>query len=242
MKTIELVAERITSSKHLIALTGAGISKESNVPTFRGKDGLWKNYDVMELATPSAFARNPKLVWEWYAWRQDLISKCEPNSAHLILSKWENDGRLKRIITQNVDGLHHRAGSEKILEVHGDIWTVKCTQCEYRSRLSEPANGILHCPNCNHNLRPDVVWFGESLDNIIINQVYSELAVADTCLIIGTSGLVQPAASFPYVVKNNDGILIEINIESTLLTEYVDYHLSGRAGAILTQIDEALPK
>ncbi len=233
-------AELISNSTHLIALTGAGISKESNVPTFRGKDGLWKNYDAMELATPTAFARNPKLVWEWYTWRQDLISKCVPNPAHVTLSKWEEEGRLKRIITQNVDGLHYRAGSKTILEVHGDIFALKCTACDFTSRLEKPANGIPLCPECENNLRPDVVWFGESLDGEVMQDVYHELEQADVCIIIGTSALIHPAATFPLIVKQNGGSLIEINVQQTPLTGYVDIHLSGKAGEILPLLDVEL--
>jgi NAD-dependent deacetylase len=234
------VAERIQSAKYQIALTGAGISKESNVPTFRGEDGLWRNYNAMDLATPSAFSRNPGLVWEWYSWRQGLISTCNPNLAHIILSEWERNGLIKTVITQNVDGLHHKAGSMRVLEVHGDLWAVKCINCDYKSRLSKPADGILECPECGQALRPDVVWFGESLDPSVMNEVYSELSKSDLCLIVGTSGIVQPAASFPLVVKQNNGILIEINVERTPLTSFVDVHLEGKAGEILPAIDSYL--
>ena len=240
MTVFEMVVDKIESANHLIALSGAGISRESNVPTFRGEDGLWKNYNAMELATPSAFLRNPELVWEWYSWRQSLISNCNPNPAHLILSKWEREGLLKTLITQNVDGLHHRAGSQRVLEVHGDIWSVKCTNCDYRSRLSKPAEGIPKCPECGQILRPDVVWFGEALHTDIMNEVYSELANSDTCLIVGTSGIVQPAASFPLVVKQNSGILIEINVEETPLSNYVDFHLDGKAGELLPLLDSIM--
>ena len=234
------VAEVIENADYLIALTGAGISRESNVPTFRGADGLWRNYDAMELATPDAFRRNPTLVWEWYNWRQGLISECDPNPGHLILSKWEDSGLLKTLITQNVDGLHVRAGSKNVLEVHGDLWAVKCISCNYKGRLDAPAEGIPACPKCGNHLRPDVVWFGESLNRDVISKVYTELEQADVCLVIGTSALVQPAASFPLVVKQRGGILIEINIEQTPLTSTVDYHLSGKSGEVLPLLDELL--
>ncbi|MFW9840749.1 MAG: Sir2 family NAD-dependent protein deacetylase, partial [Candidatus Thorarchaeota archaeon] len=123
---LQVAADIINKSEYLIALTGAGISKESNIPTFRGKDGLWRKYDAMELATSSAFARNPNLVWEWYIWRQGLIAECEPNPAHTTLVMWEARGILKSLITQNVDGLHRRVGSKNVLEVHGDLWSLKC--------------------------------------------------------------------------------------------------------------------
>ncbi|TFG29787.1 NAD-dependent deacylase [Candidatus Thorarchaeota archaeon] len=233
-------ARAIKDSRHLVALTGAGISKESNVPTFRGSDGLWKNYDAMQLATPDAFYRNPELVWEWYTWRQNLIHSCTPNPAHIILAKWENSGLLKRLITQNVDGLHRRAGSEQIYEVHGNLWSLKCTSCKYTGRLVTPAIGVPVCPSCNSNLRPDVVWFGESLDSVVMSNVYEQLQQSDVCIVIGTSALVQPAASFPLIVKRNEGILIEVNVEPTPLTSVVDFHLEGKAGEVLPCLDSLL--
>ena len=240
MKQYNAAAELIQNAEHLIALTGAGISKESNVPTFRGKDGLWKQYNAMDLATPHAFSQNPQLVWEWYTWRQHLIAKCEPNPAHLTLAKWEQHGLLKTLITQNVDGLHRKAGSTQILEVHGNLWTLKCTNCTYNSRLSQPAQGIPLCPECKSNLRPDVVWFGESLSSTVMDQVYTELQTADIILVVGTSALVQPAASFPLIVKRNGGHILEVNIESTPLTTSADIHITGKAGGVLPKIDRLL--
>ena len=234
---LQSVIDVIAAADHMVALTGAGISKESNVPTFRGEDGLWRNYDAMELATPDAFRRDPTLVWEWYAWRQSLIANCNPNPAHLTLVKWEQKGILKSLITQNVDGLHIRAGSTLVHEVHGDLWALKCVSCDYKGRLDAPADGIPPCPICENNLRPDVVWFGESLDRDTISNVYQELEKADVCLVIGTSSLVQPAASFPLIVKQRGGLIIEVNIERTPLTSAVDYHLTGKAGEILPQLD-----
>ncbi len=236
------VIDVIANADHMVALTGAGISKESNVPTFRGEDGLWRNYDAMELATPDAFRRDPSLVWEWYAWRQGLIANCNPNPAHLTLVNWEQKGILKSLITQNVDGLHIRAGSTNVHEVHGDLWALKCVSCDYIGRLDVPAEGIPPCPKCDNNLRPDVVWFGESLDRDTISNVYQELEKADVCLVIGTSSLVQPAASFPLIVKQSGGLIIEVNIERTPLTSAVDYHLSGKAGEILPQLDLLLTR
>ncbi|MFX1543963.1 MAG: NAD-dependent deacetylase [Promethearchaeota archaeon] len=233
-------AKIISDAEYLIALTGAGVSRESNVPTFRGVDGLWRNYDPMELATPHAFARNPKLVWEWYSWRQGLISECEPNPAHTTLAEWEANGILSHLITQNVDGLHRRAGSEKVLEVHGDLWATKCTSCSFHGRLDSPAKGIPLCPECENMLRPDVVWFGESLDGRIMARVYEELASADIILVVGTSALVQPAASFPLVVKHAGGKILEANIEHTPLTLVSDVHVSGKAGEVLPSIGQLL--
>jgi len=240
LEPIEECVAILQSAKHLIALTGAGISQESNVPTFRGKDGLWRQYNAMELATLAAFHQNPALVWEWYAWRQDLIANCQPNPAHLILAKWENNGLLKTLITQNVDGLHQRAGSKNILLVHGSLWKLKCTLCAYRDRISTPVTGIPRCPECQANLRPDVVWFGECLPSEVLNQVFLELERADAILVIGTSAMVQPSASFPLVVQRHGGQIIEVNIEATPLTDIVNVHIQGKAGEILPLIDQQL--
>jgi len=240
MNHLQKAADLLRKAEYLIALTGAGISKESNVPTFRGKDGLWKQYNAMDLATPQAFGRDPQLVWEWYTWRQELIATCIPNPAHHTLATWEKNGTLKSLITQNVDGLHRKAGSTKVLEVHGDIWTLKCTRCSFHSRKTEPAEGIPTCPSCDANLRPDVVWFGESLPSMIMDQVFTELQKADTILVIGTSVLVQPAASFPLLVKRHGGQILEVNIIETPLTFAADVHLSGKAGEILPQLDQLL--
>jgi NAD-dependent deacetylase len=194
----------------------------------------------MELATPSAFAQKPKLVWEWYSWRQGLIAGCEPNPAHMTLADWEKRGILKTLITQNVDGLHRRAGSKNVLEVHGDLWALKCSSCANRGRLDRPAEGIPSCPECGNDLRPDVVWFGESLDRNFMAEVYAELERADVCLVIGTSALIQPAASFPLVVKQAGGQLIEVNVEETPLTPAVDFRLSGEAGITLPKLNSLL--
>ena len=239
-EVIDNVAAAMRKAEYIIALTGAGISKESNIPTFRGKDGLWKNYDAMELATPGAFRRNPELVWEWYTWRQGLIADCDPNPAHHTLAKWEKEGILKSLITQNVDGLHRRSGSENVHEVHGNLWALKCTYCDHRERLSSPAQGVPKCPSCGSMLRPDVVWFGEGLPQNVLIEVNQELRKADLCFVIGTSAIVYPAAAFPLVVKENGGILVEVNTEETNLSQVSDFNLFGKAGVIMPQIDEAI--
>lgn len=237
---LKKAAKIIGQSNHLIALTGAGISKESNVPTFRGTDGLWKQYDAMQLATPAAFKANPKLVWEWYSWRQGIISECSPNPAHQILAQWEKEGFLKSIITQNVDGLHRRAGSLSLHEVHGNLWKMKCTYCQYHGQLDTPALGVPTCPLCNNHLRPDVIWFGENLNQEIMLEVYKQLDEADVCIVIGTSALVQPAASFPLLVQRHGGTIIEVNVEETPLTPIATIHLNGRAGYLLPQLNALL--
>jgi NAD-dependent deacetylase len=238
--TLRIVARIIKQANYLVALTGAGISKESNVPTFRGEDGLWKKHDAMQLATPEAFRKDPQLVWEWYSWRQSLIAGCSPNPAHEALATWEQKGVLKSLITQNVDGLHARAGSTIIYEVHGNLWSLKCTSCEYTGQLVEPAEEVPICPSCGSHLRPDVVWFGESLDQQTMLAVYRELESADVCLVIGTSALVQPAASFPLIVKERGGSIIEVNTEETPLSPIATVHLHGKAAEILPRLDSLI--
>jgi NAD-dependent deacetylase len=237
---LEKCVELLLNASYVIALTGAGISQESNVPTFRGEEGIWRQYNAMELATPNAFHQNPSLVWEWYAWRQDLIAKCQPNPAHLVLAKWETKGILKTLITQNVDGLHRRAGSKNLLLVHGSLWKLKCTRCAYKSDVSAPETGIPQCPDCQANLRPDVVWFGESLSREVLDQVLIELERSDVIMVVGTSAMVQPSASFPLIVQRRGGRIIEVNTEATPLTAIADVHLRGKAGELLSKIDDQL--
>jgi NAD-dependent deacetylase len=237
---LKQAANVIDQSKYLIALTGAGISKESNVPTFRGTDGLWRQYDAMQLANPAAFRANPQLVWEWYSWRQGLISECNPNHAHEVLAIWEKKGLLKCIITQNVDGLHRRAGSISLHELHGNIWNLKCISCGHHEHLEAPAVGVPTCPLCNSYMRPDVVWFGESLNREIMIDVYNELDRADACIVIGTSALVQPAATLPLIVREQGGSIIEVNIAKTPLTSKATIHLNGSAGDVLFRLNALL--
>jgi len=234
---IEKVAEVILKSKHLIALTGAGISAESGIPTFRGPNGLWKRYRPEDLATPEAFARNPKLVWEWYAWRINLVLNAKPNPAHYALAELEKMNLLKMLITQNVDDLHERAGSKKIVHLHGEILKVVCTRCEYEARLNAPPKDIPpKCPMCQALLRPGVVWFGEPIPPAALSLAFSEAEMADVILVVGTSGVVMPAGQIPYIVKSHGGIVIEINIQESAITPIADFFITGRAGEVLPRI------
>lgn len=204
----------------VVALTGAGISAESGVPTFRGEDGLWRQQRAEQLATPEAFRRNPQLLWEWYNWRRELIDKCAPNAAHRTLASMERSLTECTIITQNVDGLHRAAGSVSILEIHGNIWRVRCTACRYQANDHRVPLPYLppHCPECGGLLRPDVVWFGESLPGDVIDAAWAAASRCRTMLVIGTSAVVQPAASLPLVAVRNGAQLIEINPAETPLS------------------------
>jgi NAD-dependent deacetylase len=225
----------LRNATHIAVLTGAGISAESGVPTFRdAQTGLWASYDPMELATPGAFQRNPRLVWEWYAWRRALIAKAEPNAAHLALAAMEKFSSQFTLITQNVDGLHQKAGSRRVIELHGNIWRSKCSQ-EERVVPSWDEEGEVPptCPNCGGLLRPDVVWFGESLPAESLSAAIRAARSCDVFLTAGTSGLVQPAASLPVIALESGARVVEINPEPTPLSPLMNDVVSGPAGEIL---------
>ncbi len=232
-------AEMMTGAKRVAVLTGAGISAESGVPTFRGKDGLWKQYRAESLATPDAFGRDPALVWEWYDWRRGIVSKVSPNRGHSVLAEWEGLFPHLDIITQNVDGLHAKAGSTKIIELHGNIWKLRCTREDtiYHD-LNAPLPQIPPlCPVCQSILRPHVVWFGESLDPEVINEAFRLCRESEVMLVVGTSAVVYPAAALPLAASEAGAKIIEINPDPTPLTSSSDISLRGKAGEILPLLD-----
>ncbi len=214
----------ITKLEPLVVLTGAGVSAESGVPTFRGAEGLWRTYKAEELATPIAFHRDPLLVWEFYAWRRELIAACKPNQAHLLLAEIENQISDFTLITQNVDGLHASAGSRNIIELHGSIWRMRCPNCGDRwDDRKVPLEKLPpSCPGCAENARPDVVWFGEALDPEVIDGVFETVQRARVMLVIGTSGIVYPAAELPRVGKMHGAKLFEINTEETPISSIAE--------------------
>jgi len=222
---------RIASARAITILTGAGISADSGVPTFRGAEGLWRTYRAEDLATPEAFARNPRLVWEWYNWRRELIATKQPNPAHLAIAELEHRSPdTFWLITQNVDGLHRAAGSQRLSEIHGNIWKVRCTGCGLISDNREVPLPILPtCRQCGELLRPHIVWFGEPLQEEDLRRCDEALRACDLLLVIGTSGVVYPAASFTSVAKEVGALVIEINLESTAQSNLVDLSLQGRA-------------
>ncbi len=224
----------IQSASSIAVLTGAGISAESGVPTFRGAGGLWKNYRPEELATPQAFARNPSLVWEWYAWRRELIAKTEPNPGHFALAELESRTTEFTLITQNVDGLHDRAGSRNIRKVHGDIWDLRCTGCGRQQRNETvPLPTLPPLCDCGAMLRPGVVWFGESLPPGVWDDAERAAANCDVMLVIGTSAVVYPAAGLVPLAARSGARVIEVNLEATPFSERLDKSFRGKAGEIL---------
>lgn len=237
--SIRQIAERIKSSTRVVVLTGAGISQESGVPTFRGADGLWQNFRAEELATPEAFHRDPMLVWRWYDWRRGLIKPLKPNPGHYALVELEQRIEDFTLLTQNVDGLHRAAGSENPIEIHGTIWRVRCLECKKTFENREvPIKILPKCEVCGGLLRPNVVWFGESLDEKILHTIYTRLQRTEVMLIVGTSGVVQPAASFGIVAKRAGAFVAELNRSNTLQSSLFDLSIQGKAGELLPRLLE----
>jgi NAD-dependent deacetylase len=252
----------LEGAREVLVVTGAGISADSGVPTFRGPQGLWKRYRPEELATPQAFARDPCLVWEWYGWRRAKVAACRPNEAHFALARWGRRREGVRIVTQNVDGLHALAAAEVTeeadeealldaresgtgaptdpvdpaapLELHGSLFRVRCTRCPERYSHRDPIeaeseDSLPSCRTCGALVRPDVVWFGEALPADILGEAFGLAERADACLVIGTSAVVQPAASLPALTRSRGGNVIEVNPEPTPLSGLATVSL--RAGA-----------
>lgn len=233
---MEMVKALLDGSRKVVVLTGAGVSAESGVPTFRGKDGLWKSHRPEDLARPDAFAVHPELVWEFYNWRRDLVSKCEPNPAHLALAEMERQMSNFLLITQNVDGLHGVAGSRKLIEMHGSLWQLKCTKCTHAREDRTELPDMPECPVCGHLLRPGVVWFGEPLVPGVLKLAIAQISAADVFISIGTSNLVQPAASFYQLAKDHGAVTVEVNLEPTANTGFMDFALHGKAGDIVPDL------
>jgi len=242
MLTKEALIIKLKESKDVAVLTGAGISAESGVPTFRGKDGLWRQYRAEELATPQAFAANPKLVWEWYDWRRSIIHPLSPNAAHLTIAKLEKYYDKFTVITQNVDGLHAKAGSKNIIELHGNIWKVQCiVEGNVMENYEVPLKEIPPKCKCNALLRPYIVWFGEPLHPYTFENAVAAVESAQILLVIGTSAIVQPAASLPIIAKEYNKIVVEINIDDTPLTPIVDLSIKGKAAEVIPSLFFWLP-
>jgi len=238
MEISNTLLSKLKTFRNVVAVCGAGISRESGVPTFRGENGLWKKFRPEELANFDAFISNPELVWEWYNFRKRLISSVEPNPGHYSLFEMEGLFENFFIITQNVDNLHRRTGNKNVIEIHGNIMRSKCIKCnKYYDDLpfDENVKSVLEC-GCGGIIRPDVVWFGEMLSENLLAKSYELLGECQLLFVIGTSGYVYPAASFPLLAKENDAYLVEINIERTNISNIMDEVLLGPAGEILPEI------
>jgi NAD-dependent deacetylase len=230
----ESISEQIKNYKKIVFVTGAGISQESGIPTFRGNDGLWKNYDPMKLATIDAFYENPKLVWGWYNERRKNIFQAQANLGHKAIAELEKYAQVT-VLTQNIDGLHRKAGSSNVLELHGSIVKIKCSVCDYNEEILTEISAFPPLCKCGNILRPDVVWFGELLPQDVWQNAIEFASQCDLMIIVGTSLVVSPANTLPLYAKQNNATLIEINPENT--------ELSGEMDEIIRNTSvETLPK
>jgi NAD-dependent deacetylase len=229
------LADKLRTAHYVAVLTGAGVSAESGIPTFRdAQTGLWAKYDPQELATPQAFQQNPQLVWDWYAWRGELVGRAAPNPAHIALAELERRVPRLTLITQNVDGLHQQAGSRNVVELHGNIARTKCfAEDVVVERWDETGEIPPRCPRCGGPLRPDVVWFGERLPEAALLAAQEAVLHCDMFFSIGTSGVVEPAASLPFVALKQGATVVIVNPETKPSPGPTLYGLSGPAGAVL---------
>jgi len=229
--------EELINAKNPLILTGAGISRESGIPVFRGKEGLWNSHRAEDLATLNAFQKNSELVWEWYNWRKKIVLANQPNRAHHALVKIQSLLKSLPVITQNVDGYHSDAGTKNLIEMHGNIFRTKCMDCSNVSWLRTHESSKPLCDKCRGLLRPDVVWFGEMLDHQVMSEIEKLMKKCDLIVVIGTSGVVYPAAGFAGRVFGKGGSVIEINIEPS-----IDYAISieGAAGEVLLSLLQLL--
>jgi NAD-dependent deacetylase len=234
------MVSRLLHADRVVAFTGAGISAESGVPTFRGSEGIWSKFKPEELATMQAFLRNTELVWEWYAARKKIIANIQPNPGHYALVKMERLFGTFTVVTQNIDNLHRRAGSSTVYELHGNIERNYCITCgkPFTNLEVFSVQGVPRCDKCNGLIRPDVVWFGELLPEDEWEESVRAMESADVCLSIGTSGLVYPAADLPIRAKRRGAFLVEINPEPTFITPLADEFLCGPSGVILPALEE----
>ena len=234
---LEAARELLAGVRRLAVLTGAGMSAESGVPTFRdAQTGLWSRFDPMQLASPEGFRADPSLVWRWYAWRRGLVARAQPNAGHIALAQAAGRFDSLRIVTQNVDGLHQRAGSREVIEIHGNILRSRCLdECGVRYDLPEdlPAGEPPRCPNCGSWLRPDVVWFGEMLDPGLLDAAEQAATGAEALLVVGTSGLVYPAAGLPLRARRAGTRVVIVNPLPTEIDPVADVVVSAAAGAVL---------
>jgi NAD-dependent deacetylase len=249
----EIAAARAALAKALrvVVLTGAGVSAESGIPTFRGEGGLWKQFRPEELATPIAFGRDPRLVWEWYASRRETVRGCRPNAAHLTLARWALSRPGVTLVSQNVDDLHERAAREvsadpdaarraEPIRLHGSLFHDRCTRCQYRAEAAAvdatSLESLPHCPECGGLMRPDVVWFGEMLPLRAVEAAFAAAGEAEACLVVGTTGAVYPAAGVAHAAKATGASVVIVDPGPTELDAIADIRLQGTAGDVVPRI------
>jgi NAD-dependent deacetylase len=238
---LRLAAERVAAAQRVAVLTGAGISAESGVPTYRGVGGLWQELPMEEVATPEAFARDPQRVWKWHDEKRAQLAGIRPNAGHKALARLEravaDRGGRMLLATQNIDGLHRLAGSWNVLELHGSLLRMRCSSCSHRQTIGfDPVPAPPSCPRCGELMRPDVVWFGEALDEEVLRTAVRAVVSSEVFLTIGTSSLVYPAAGLVEAAADSDASVIEVNLEPTPATALADVALHGKAGDILPKL------
>ena len=235
------VLEALGNARHVLVLTGSGVSAESGVPTFReAQTGLWENFDPHQLATPEAFLQDPALVWRWYRWRRELVAKASPNPGHFALATLESLVPELTLVTQNVDGLHQRAGSAAVTEYHGNLFETRCFSGPCPQSGAEPADEIPTCPLCGGLLRPGVVWFGEAIPAAAMLTAQQAAEDCDVFLSIGTSSLVWPAAGLGESARNAGATVVEINLDTTPMSSRSHHVLQGKSGELLPELVNCL--
>lgn len=242
MKYPQSFINRLHTSDNILIFTGAGISAESGIETFRGKGGLWNKMKPEELASFNGFIKNPNLVWEWYQYRRKIVRETKPNPGHYAITELEKYYKSVSVVTQNVDNLHSRAGSTNVIELHGNIERNFCISCNtfYGEKDFLSVKEAPNCPKCGGMIRPDVVWFGENLPDGVFEKAELLARESDICFIVGTSAVVYPAAYIPITAKEFGAYLVEINIEKTEISSMVDFSLIGNSGEILPNILETI--
>lgn len=235
------LARQIKDAQKIVFVTGAGISAESGIPTFRGKEGLWRKYDPMQLATIDAFYENPSLVWEWYEERRKNILAARPNAGHFAIAELAKHKDVV-ILTQNIDGLHQRAGSKNVLELHGSIIRIKCTSCDFNDNITKPFEELPPKCRCGKILRPDVVWFGEGLPQDVWSDAITHAQSCDVMIIAGTSLVVSPANTLPLYAKQNGAVLIEVNPEKTVMSSDMDLSVREKSAIALPELVSIVQK
>jgi len=241
MDTFKPVADKLRNAENLVFVTGAGISQESGIPTFRGKDGLWRKYDAMKLATIDAFYEDPKLVWEWYEERRQNILAAKPNPGHVAIAELERHKQV-HVLTQNIDGLHQRAGSKQVYELHGSIITIKCTVCDFKDKITSSLSELPPLCKCGNILRPDVVWFGEPLPQDVWQDAIVQASSCDVMIVVGTSLAVSPANLLPVYAKQNGATVIEVNPEETPMSASMDLSIRSSAAKALPDLISLVSK
>jgi NAD-dependent deacetylase len=223
----------------IVFFTGAGMSAESGVPTYRGKGGIWKEYNYEEYACQEAFEEAPERVWEFHNYRRGLVAACAPNEGHRLIARCQQLRPGALVVTQNIDGLHQQAGSDRLIELHGNLWRVRCL-CGQRAELRDAPLVATRCAACGRFWRPDIVWFGDRLDPRNIRDAMAAIGGCQLLVSIGTSAVVYPAAQMPLEAKKAGAVLVEINPEDTPLSEAFDIRLRGPASAMLARMAEGL--